>query len=244
MNASHDFYIGYVSKAPAGTAVWVRRAAVTAVCIGAAVGLVLVFAQGPFPAAVFEYGRPRTFGAVVYESPFPHAILDGGGSALLVAPGKHGAGDLIRGLGGRRLDFSGMRIQRDGDLMLEMIPGSIRAIPGDAGRQPEWINAGPVELRGEIVDSKCYLGVMNPGQGKVHRDCAVRCISGGVPPALIARDSVNGTKLLPMTGPNGTAINKHVLAYVAEPVIVRGTLFRSGKQYRIEISPTEIRRVE
>jgi hypothetical protein len=27
-------------------------------------------------------------------------------------------------------------------------------------------------LTGEIVDSKCYLGVMNPGQGKVHRDCA------------------------------------------------------------------------
>ena len=37
-------------------------------------------------------------------------------------------------------------------------------------------------LIGEIVDSKRYLGVMNPGNGKVHRDCAVRCLSGGIPP--------------------------------------------------------------
>ena len=35
---------------------------------------------------------------------------------------------------------------------------------------------GPVELTGEIADSKCWLGVMNPGEGTVHRDCARRCL--------------------------------------------------------------------
>ena len=32
------------------------------------------------------------------------------------------------------------------------------------------VDFGEVTLAGEIVDSKCYLGVMNPGNGKVHRD--------------------------------------------------------------------------
>jgi hypothetical protein len=36
------------------------------------------------------------------------------------------------------------------------------------------VDLGEVQLTGEIVDSKCYFGVMNPGNGKVHRDCAVR----------------------------------------------------------------------
>jgi hypothetical protein len=44
---------------------------------------------------------------------------------------------------------------------------------------------GPITVRGELVDSKCYLGVMNPGHGKVHRDCAARCIGGGIPLALV-----------------------------------------------------------
>jgi hypothetical protein len=34
---------------------------------------------------------------------------------------------------------------------------------------------GPVELTGEIVDSKCFLGVMVPGSGKTHKECASLC---------------------------------------------------------------------
>jgi hypothetical protein len=47
-----------------------------------------------------------------------------------------------------------------------------------------------------------------------------------------------------MTGPGGASINKRILSYVAEPVIVRGSLFRSGDQLRIEVAPENIRRVE
>jgi hypothetical protein len=40
---------------------------------------------------------------------------------------------------------------------------------------------------GEIVDSKCFLGVMNPGEGTVHCDCARVCLRGGIPPMLLIR---------------------------------------------------------
>jgi hypothetical protein len=44
-------------------------------------------------------------------------------------------------------------------------------------------------LTGELVDSKCFLGVMRPAVGKVHRGCAIRCLAGGVPPGLLLRNS-------------------------------------------------------
>jgi hypothetical protein len=59
-------------------------------------------------------------------------------------------------------------------------------------------------LRGEIVDTKCYLGVMTPGEDKVHRGCAVRCISRGVPPAFLVRDASADSRILSF-GPATTA---------------------------------------
>jgi len=63
--------------------------------------------------------------------------------------------------------------------------------------------------------------MMNPGNGKVHRDCAVRCISGGIPPAFLVRDA-NGqlaTLLLANWKPE-------LLDHIAEPITIRGRLAR------------------
>ncbi len=59
---------------------------------------------------------------------------------------------------------------------------------------------GPVELVGELVDSKCYLGVMRPATGKVHRACAVRCLKGGVPPGLLVRETGGRDTMLVLSG--------------------------------------------
>jgi hypothetical protein len=48
---------------------------------------------------------------------------------------------------------------------------------------------GAFTLVGEIVDSKCYLGIMNPGETNPHRECAALCIGGGIPPLIIAHDA-------------------------------------------------------
>jgi hypothetical protein len=48
---------------------------------------------------------------------------------------------------------------------------------------------GAFTLVGEIVDSKCYLGIMNPGETNPHRECAALCIRGGIPPLIIAHDA-------------------------------------------------------
>ena len=81
---------------------------------------------------------------------------------------------------------------------------------------------GTVQLTGEIVDSKCYFGVMNPGNGKVHRDCAARCISGGVPPAFLVRDASGHAETLLLAN-----WKRELLNHIAEPVTIRGRLVRS-----------------
>jgi len=82
---------------------------------------------------------------------------------------------------------------------------------------------GYAELAGEIVDSKCYFGVMNPGRGKVHRDCAARCLSGGIPPALLVRDGAGSSATVLIAN-----FRRELLDHVAEPVALRGRLTRSA----------------
>jgi len=98
---------------------------------------------------------------------------------------------------------------------------------------------GPVTVRGEIVDRKCYLRVMNPGRTKVHRDCAVRRISGGIPPALATEDG-----LYLLVGSDGRQLNREVLALVGETVEVSGTVERSGETLTLKTEPAALRRIE
>jgi hypothetical protein len=99
-------------------------------------------------------------------------------------------------------------------------------------------NLGAVTLTGEIVDSKCYLGVMNPGRTKVHRDCAARCISGGIPPALVTSDG-----FYMLVGGDGRPLNHELLQWVAETIEVHGNLERSGEALTLRTDPADFRRV-
>ena len=129
--------------------------------------------------------------------------------------------------------------------MLEVVPESMHEIATARSEDPAKSNdIGPVTLRGEIVDSKCYLGVMNPGNGKVHRDCAARCISGGAPPAFVARDAEGASRVLLLVGSDGRQLNREVLSFVAEPIEVSGELLRSGANFILKAEPSRFRHGE
>jgi hypothetical protein len=79
-----------------------------------------------------------------------------------------------------------------------------------------------VTVRGEIVDSKCFLGVMNPGERTVHRDCAIRCLSGGVPPMLSYSDQSGRAQLAVLVDAGGGLLHDDVHELVGRPVEARG----------------------
>ena len=225
MRHESEFYVGYLPM-PAGLKRTIRRLVVALGALVVVVAAILIVGQNPFASSTFEFQQYREFRGTLLTEPYPALAIPGQEPPwLLVGPGKHGVGDL-RQWSGREVALKGERIYRTSgsteDHMIELTPGSLTARgEGNPVQGPE--NLGEVQLTGEIVDSKCYFGVMNPGAGKVHRDCAVRCISGGIPPAFLVRDSSGNTVTLLLAN-----WKRELLDHVAEPVTIRGRLSRSA----------------
>src|SRR5260221_12669502 len=190
-----EFYVGYLPKAPPGLAGVVRRTVLGLMALVTILAVGLVLAQAPFPLSTFEFQQYKQFEGVLRAYPYPR--LD---NYLLVAPGKHGAMDMAKGFDGRTVRLKGSLIYRGGDTMIEALPNTVQSSGAVPAAPATPIDLGLVTLAGEIVDGKCYLGVMNPGNGKVHRDCAARCISGGIPPLFVAKDASGVSKSLVLAG--------------------------------------------
>jgi hypothetical protein len=234
MDGRDDFYVGYFDKAPEALGRRLRAIVIAlALAVVAAAGIV-ASVQRDFPTGVFEFGVNRTFEGVLYETPLPtlrstHAAGDTGRPAvanfLLSGFGKSGIPAEAQGLDGRKIRFEGSLIYRENMTMVEMNdPSSIEDLgdPSPAeGRGPFEV-IGPVTLIGELVDTKCYLGVMKPATGKVHRACAVRCLSGGVPPGLLVRDSVDNGEFFALIGDDGAPLE-------IDPQLAARTLRVQGK---------------
>jgi hypothetical protein len=252
-NEREEFYVGYLPKAPAGIARPTRKVVITIVVTAVVIAILLVLGQRRFAASFFDFGNAREFEGVISEYPYPALITRKSGEAAtllvftsyaLVAEGKHGAGSIVEGFDGRYVKLRGTLIQRDGDSMIEVAPDSVR-MSGSGGRAMN----RPVEnlsahtLVGEIVDSTCSLGVMNPGHTKPHRECASLCIRGGIPPLFIARDAAGKSVSLWLVSERGQPVNQEVLDFVAEPIEITGQVTRAGDQLYLRADPKTYRRL-
>jgi hypothetical protein len=243
-----DFYVGYLPSAPASVARRVRAAVVAILALVAGVALLLVAAQRRLDGRLFEFGRTREFRGELWLDPQPTLAVtrpgEGAGVSryLLVGPGKHGARELVAGFAGQRVRLRAQLISRGPETALEVEPGSVE-LEGTGALAPAVTALGTRTLRGEIVDSKCHFGVMNPGEGKSHKDCAIRCISGGAPALLRARDASGETRYFLLAGPDGRALGRELLEFVAEPVEITGSVERHDSVYVLRADPRAIRRL-
>ena len=98
-------------------------------------------------------------------------------------------------------------------------------------------------IRGEIVDPKCYFGVMKPGEGKVHRDCAIRCILGGIPPVLHVQNDKGESNYYLIVGQNGEKMNEAVQDVVAEPVSIEAKVVQQDDWIILYAGKQAIRRI-
>jgi len=242
-----EFYVGYLPRAPQGLARLLVRIISAAILIGLSVALVLVLAQQPFPRATFEFGEYREFAGLLEAKPYPALLVPRPGASgvqfpfsryLLVAPGKHGADAHVLGFANKGVHLRGSLIYRENQVMIELLPGSLTLASSQPAGAVAGTQLGQVTVTGEIVDSKCYLGVMNPGRTKVHRDCAVRCISGGIPPMLVTADA----RYL-LVGTDGRQLNQELLEIVGETIEVRGTAVQSGETLSLRAEPGTFRRI-
>jgi hypothetical protein len=80
---------------------------------------------------------------------------------------------------------------------------------------------------------------MNPGRSKVHRDCAARCISGGIPPALVTAEGVDL-----LAGADGRPLGAEILDLIAETVEVKGVVERTGDTLVLRAARDGFKRVQ
>jgi len=245
-----DFFVGYNWPQPPGLLRAVTRAA-----LGLGVGIVglsgvLAAGHVPLDGGLFEFGRVQTVTGTLVEAPYPMLRPDNEERpwSLLVARGKHGANDAVRGLEGRRVEVQATRIARGELTMLEIAEAPVvrgsSAVTSMQGLSPAATTAADarVTLRGEIVDSKCFMGVMVPGSGTTHRDCASLCLRGGIPPALFVQEADGTSSLLLLVGPD-PRLRERASALAGEPVEITGTIEQRGGWRTVASNPDEWRRV-
>jgi sulfoxide reductase heme-binding subunit YedZ len=247
---SGEFYVGYLPSAPPGIARVVRAAALFLLALAPLVGGGVAAAHRRLPAATFEYATLRTFEGTLVEGAAPTLVLERPGAGagepstyVLVAEDKFGAAELVRGLDRHRVRLDGKLVYRGGATAIEVEAGTVRDLGTEAGARLSEQDLGTVTLRGEIVDTKCFLGVMNPGETKTHRDCAVRCISGGVPPALATRDERGALRLYYLQAADGGSVVPVCLDFVAEPLEITGRVLSVGERFVLQADPREYRRL-
>jgi hypothetical protein len=266
-----EFYIGWEDKAPTGIGSRVRRAVVLLLALAVVLGALLAVAQRTIGLSVFEWGNVKSFTGVLRSQPYPHLLVARPGviagkvpfsSYFLVEPFKFGLDPETAGrLDGRTVSLRGTLIYRERQTMIEVADNSLRASdgpltpalsPSEGKRVPEGlgrglsvtaVSLGQRTLIGEIVDSKCYLGVMNPGALTPHRACAIRCISGGIPPVLLVRQAKGSALYFLLVSRDGRPVNKQVLNLVAEPVEITGEVERQGELLILRADPATYRRV-
>ncbi len=246
---SDDFYVGYGERMPKSTArfLGVRLLLLMLVVAGSAAAFAGLASR--FPAKVFEFGTTREFVGWVRAEPVPSLIVPGpDGSSFshyLLAHGgtKFGAEALVEGFDHALVRARGTLIYRGDQTMLDLEPGSLEKAGDSATPVGTPEDLGSHRFVGEIVDSKCYFGVMSPDTGKTHRACAARCISSGTPPIFLARDR-NGNPLhLLLVGESGQSVSQEVLPFVAETVAVSGRVERMDHLLVFYADPASIERL-
>lgn len=258
MTGNDEFYIGWEDKLPPGVGSRVRRTVVFLLALAAMLGVLLTLAQRTIGVSVFEWGKVKSFSGILKSQPYPHLLVPRPGASglqaafssyYLVKPFKFGLdAETARRLDGQMVSMKGTLIYRGNQTMIEVVNDSIKPLDSPENHLSTAPAAQPVSLGqqtlvGEIVDSKCYLGVMNPGQLTTHRACAIRCISGGIPPVLLVRQ-INGPALyFLLVSRDGKPVNKQVLNLVAEPVSITGEVERQGDLLILRADPTTYRRV-
>lgn len=210
-----------------------------------------------FPRVHNQFNAGKIQGVKEYEgflaaTPVPHIIVPRPGNTagdaafsryILSATNKAGPSPRIMEQAGNWVKLSGILVSRNNLSVVAV--RSAEAIEPPAGvtvRPDAGVSLGEYALDGEIVDGKCYPGIMKPGQTKTHRACAIRCISGGVP--AVFRVSNNGDAMyFLLANLAGEAVNDQVLDLVADHIRITGDVIQYDDMYVIQADPSDYQRL-
>lgn len=242
--AERELYVGYLGT-PRSHMKVLRVAVPVTMWLLALIAGVISFSGPAWGGGAWDTSAEREWTGVVSVDPYPVLLTSDGAMIPVVEMGKRGAMDRLGTLSGRLVTLRGYELNRAGGRMIELAPDErgvevLEQDLGESGSEPvETETFGEVELEGEVLDSKCFLGAMKPGEGIGHRSCAGLCIRGGIPPMLVTRTGDGGFDLYLLVNEDGSAANEILWSKAGAPVRVTGTLQRWGSTLRIAVSGVE-----
>lgn len=203
------------------------------------------FGQRDPGASSASVGSIQSWTGTLFVEPYPMLITDTNETYLVMGIGKFGVLDRVKSFNGTRVQLDGWNLERSGrrGIQLDPEPNAVRSTDdGVLPRSRPIMSVGrEVVLAGEIVDGKCYIGAMKPGDGKGHKACAILCLGNGLPPLFAAANS-DEFDVLPLILVDGSAeLTNEFLSIAGEPVQLVGQLHSYGD---LTILSTRSRQVE
>jgi hypothetical protein len=175
---------------------------------------------------------PTEFVGTLARDPYPVLRVTKDGKVktyVVVSDEKRGAEAVLEKFhDGTSIKLQGYEIGRGAVAMIQLAATDAIASDAAPAATPPRELLGRATVEGEIVDSKCWLGVMRPGDGHIHKACASLCIRGGIPPMLVTRaEGVPSVMLLTLS--DGRVVPpEHILEFVADPVRLSGVIEKRG----------------
>jgi hypothetical protein len=261
-NNDAEFYIGWMPQAPGSYAKHVRQVVIALAFLVAVLATILAIQQREFSTASFEFGQLTHVAGIYQSSPVPAIRVANRTDVFghrtymtipLVGYGKFGADGVMRQLekehhtrlDGQKVTMAGTLLYSDGKTFLQ-VDGNDKPLVSVGQAEDEAPHAikelGTMELTGEVLDPKCYFGVMKPGQGKPHRDCAIRCIAGGITPVFLVKDGKGATGYYMILDENGNKMNDVLKDHVAEPISLQAKAVQYDDWIILYASKQSIRR--
>jgi len=245
-----EFFVGYLPM-PTKMHRFQRLAIPLAVLL--ALGCAALLAQSMTPVRARFSSETTILTGIFQASPMPTLWVNDMGEStrarglLVVQRGKFGVSEaMAEEFNHQPVRVTGTLLERDGLGMIELARPPI-VMTLEAARLEHLANLsevphGHVRLRGELVDSKCWIGRMRPGLGRTHRACAQQCVAGGIPPLLVTRDARGHETAYLLADLNDTDLNL-ILPLLADSVEAEGELFSIGSLWMLRIDPATLHRL-
>lgn len=255
--AKRDFFVGYL-RVP-NSIRWFIAGIMLILFAGAAGFAFGLYLNQDVPPKAGYSGRAKLSG-ILQMDPYPmlhtapSETRPDGETIVLVRPGKFGVDPKLgKELDGKPVQVGGVYVARGETHIFQVAGGgenrlraadraAVDALPA-TWSPPVAEPLGQFRLKGEIVDSKCFLGLMKPGEGKIHKGCATLCLLGGIPPFFVSYKPAGGYSFYLLADQEGNAVTDNILRYVADPVEVTGEVERRGNLLVFRIDPATIERL-
>ena len=254
MKQKDEFYIGYIEDSVGeNTKGSLKKFVLFGLFFLILGALSFSFFQKQASNSAFDFDSSTKISGVYHEMPYPMLQVqlaeDTYKNIVLLGFGKFGPNAYLKDiryevgdLEGKHLTIEGNLIYYNGKTLLQ-IDDSQKVSLSKSGVRTliSSQSLGEITVQGEIVDPKCYFGVMKPGYGKIHRSCAALCIAGGIPPVLVADDPNAISDYFLLTDLKGNPIHKDILPYIGQPSVLKGKTEKLGDWHimRIDVSQIE-----